>query len=118
MKRALLIVDVQNDFVEGGALGDEGGNAVARGSAHHLREHKVPYDLVIATRDWHHADDDNGGHFAPEGEAPDFTNTWPAHCVQNTRGAEYHSALDMETINVHIRKGMGTPAYSAFEGET
>lgn len=118
MKRALLIVDVQNDFVEGGALGVEGGNAVARGIAHHLKEWKVPYDLVIATRDWHNADDDNGGHFAPAGETPDFANTWPVHCVQNTPGAEYHSALDVERIDVHIRKGMGIPAYSAFEGET
>lgn len=118
MKRALLIVDVQNDFTEGGALGVEGGHEVAHGIAQHLADETVRYDLVVASRDWHHANDDNGGHFAAPGEAPDFVDTWPDHCVQGTEGAEYHKALDLERIDVHVRKGMGIPAYSAFEGET
>ncbi len=76
------------------------------------------YDLVVASRDWHTAGVDNGGHFAAEGENPDYTNTWPVHCVGGTMGAEYHPAIDVNRIDVHLRKGMGIPAYSAFEGET
>lgn len=118
MKRALLIVDVQNDFTEGGALGVEGGNAVAAGIADMLERGDTRYDLIAASRDWHNADDDNGGHFAPEGEEPDFVDNWPVHCVAGTPGAAYHPAIDVSKIDVHVRKGMGIPAYSAFEGET
>lgn len=118
MKRALLIVDVQNDFTEGGALGVEGGNAVAAGIAEMLEQGDTRYDLIAASRDWHNADDDNGGHFAPEGETPDFVDNWPKHCVAGTPGAAYHPAIDVTKIDVHVRKGMGIPAYSAFEGET
>lgn len=117
MARALLIVDVQNDFTEGGALGVEGGTRVAEGVTELLRgEHR--YDVVIASRDWHEADGDNGGHFAADGADPDYVNTWPVHCVQHTDGADYHPALDIDQIDVHVRKGMGEPAYSAFEGQT
>ncbi|HUH53951.1 MAG TPA: isochorismatase family protein [Microbacteriaceae bacterium] len=118
MRRALLIVDVQNDFVEGGALGVEGGNAVAAGLSEYLASDAARYDMVVASRDWHESTNDNGGHFAAEGETPDFVDTWPHHCVQGTPGAEYHEALDISKIDVHVRKGMGIPAYSAFEGET
>lgn len=111
MTRALMIVDVQNDFTEGGALGVDGGNAVAAGVTELLAE--SGYDLVVASRDWHDADNDNRGHFAA---APDFSTTWPVHCVAGTAGAEYHPALAVDAIDVHIRKGMGVPAYSAFEG--
>lgn len=117
MSRALLIVDVQNDFTEGGALGVTGGTAVAEGITQLLAEAGDRYDLVAASRDWHEATGDNGGHFAELGVAPDFVNTWPAHCVQGTEGADYHPALDIDRVDVHIRKGMGEPAYSAFEGE-
>lgn len=118
MRRALLIVDVQNDFCEGGSLGVEGGNAVAEGIADYLAKGETRYDFVIASRDWHEATNDNGGHFAPACAEPDFVDTWPPHCVQGTAGAEYHPALDVAGIDVHVRKGMGIPAYSAFEGET
>lgn len=122
MRRALLIVDVQNDFVEGGALGVEGGNAVAQNLGQYLADlDKNPdtkYELIAASRDWHESDNDNGGHFAREGEDPNFVETWPPHCVQGTEGAEYHSAIDVSKIDFHIRKGMGIPAYSAFEGQT
>ena len=64
MTRALLIVDVQNDFTEGGALGVDGGAAVAQGITAHLAAHRGDYDLVVASRDWHDGDNDNGGHFA------------------------------------------------------
>ncbi len=114
MTTALLIVDVQNDFTEGGALGTTGGAAVAAAITEHLRTHE--YALVAASRDWHDPDSDNGGHFAA-GE-PDFVDSWPVHCVAGTEGAEYHPALDALAIDVHIKKGQGEPAYSAFEGTT
>jgi nicotinamidase/pyrazinamidase len=114
MSSALFIIDVQNDFTEGGALGVDGGAAVAAGVTRMLGgEH--PYDVVIASRDWHDGDNDNGGHFHPE---PDFVDSWPEHCVAGTEGAEYHPALDEELIDVHVRKGQGKPAYSIFEGVT
>jgi nicotinamidase/pyrazinamidase len=113
--RALFIIDVQNDFTEGGALGVDGGAAVAAGVTELLERGDGGYDTVIASRDWHHGDDDNGGHFAT-GAAPDFVDTWPPHCVGGTPGAEYHPALDASLIDVHIRKGQGVPAYSIFEG--
>lgn len=119
MAKALLIVDVQNDFTEGGALGVSGGAAVAHGVTELLRGGgSERYALIAASRDWHIAGNDNGGHFAADGESPDFVTTWPAHCVQGTEGSEYHPALDIDRIDVHVRKGMGEPAYSAFEGET
>jgi nicotinamidase/pyrazinamidase len=116
MTHALLIIDVQNDFTEGGALGVAGGAAVAAGITE-LLHGGHDYDLVVASRDWHDGDTDNGGHFATDA-APDFTVTWPVHCVAGSPGAEYHPALDTSAIEVHVRKGQGKPAYSAFEGTT
>ena len=118
MTKALFIIDVQNDFCEGGSLAVQGGAAVASGITSLLREHKSRYDIVIASRDWHDAGNDNGGHFAPIGQAPDYVNTWPIHCVSGSKGAEYHSNLDSSLIDFHIFKGMGKPSYSIFEGET
>jgi nicotinamidase/pyrazinamidase len=117
MTRALLIIDVQNDFTEGGALGVAGGAAVADHVTAYLRAHPGRYDRVFASRDWHSADNDNGGHFATDA-APDFVVTWPPHCVAGTPGAEYHPAIDTSLIDVHVRKGQGVPAYSIFEGVT
>ncbi len=116
MPRALLIVDVQNDFTEGGALGVDGGASVARRITEYLAG-DADYDVVVASRDWHDADNDNGGHFATT-EAPDFATTWPVHCVADTPGAEYHPDLVADAIDVHVRKGQGRPAYSMFEGLT
>ncbi len=117
MARALLVVDVQNDFTEGGALGVAGGAAVAQAVTDHLAAHGDEYDLVIASRDWHDPVGDNGGHFAV-GAAPDYVVTWPVHCVAGTPGADYHPAFDRGRVDVHVRKGQGEPAYSAFEGTT
>ena len=117
MTRALFIIDVQNDFTEGGALAVEGGDAVATGITAYLRAHPDRYDVVIASRDWHEGSNDNGGHCAV-GSAPDFVSTWPVHCVAGTLGAQYDPGLDGELIDVHIRKGQGKPAYSIFEGTT
>jgi nicotinamidase/pyrazinamidase len=113
--RALLVIDVQNDFTEGGALGVAGGDAVAAGVTAYLDAHPDRYDVVVASRDWHDGDDDNGGHFATDA-APDYVATWPVHCVAGTPGADYDPGLDERLIDVHIRKGQGRPAYSIFEG--
>lgn len=115
MATALFIVDVQNDFTEGGALGVTGGAAVARGIAELLAAEPDRYDVVIASRDWHDGDGDNGGHFGTE---PDFVDTWPPHCVSGTPGAEYHPELAVDAVDVHVKKGQGRPAYSLFEGTT
>ncbi|WP_169253320.1 isochorismatase family protein [Brevibacterium sp. 'Marine'] len=115
MAKALLIVDVQNDFTEGGALGVTGGDAVAEGISAHLDVHAGDYDAVIASRDWHDADNDNGGHFS---DTPDFVDSWPVHCVAGTTGAEFDPLLDTSAITREVRKGQGKPDYSAFQGIT
>jgi nicotinamidase/pyrazinamidase len=115
--KVLFVIDVQNDFTEGGALAVTGGGAVAAGITRLLTEHPHRYDHVIASRDWHDGAGDNGGHFATDAP-PDFVGTWPVHCVAGTPGAEYHPALDSALVNVHVRKGQGVPAYSIFEGVT
>lgn len=117
MARALFVIDVQNDFTEGGALGVDGGAAVAQGITDYLLQHPRRYDVIFASRDWHNGGDDNGGHFATDAE-PDYVSTWPRHCVAETPGAEYHPALDTSLVDLHVRKGQGVPAYSIFEGTT
>lgn len=117
-KSALLVVDVQNDFVEGGSLGVTGGRDVASRISAYLASNAEKYDAVVASRDWHDPDSTNGGHFHAEGEQPDFVNTWPVHCVGSSAGAEYAPELSQRHITDHVRKGMGEPAYSAFEGVT
>ena len=108
MTRALLIVDVQNDFCEGGSLAVAGGTAVARAISAHVPQ--AGYAHVVATRD-HHVDP--GGHFA---EQPDFLDTWPAHCVVGTSGVELHPDLDRRPIEAVFDKGEYAAAYSGFEG--
>jgi nicotinamidase/pyrazinamidase len=106
MTKALLVVDVQVDFCEGGALPVEGGNAVAARIREHLERSR--YDLVLASRDWHVSP---GAHFS---ESPDYVDTWPPHCVAGTPGAQLHPALadlGLETYD----KGQTSAAYSAFE---
>ena len=116
MKQALIVVDVQNDFCEGGSLAVSGGARVASDISvllHHWtrQDPKAPaYDLVVATRD-HHIDP--GSHFA---EHPDFLETWPAHCVVGTGGVELHPALDREPLEAIFDKGEFAAAYSGFEG--
>lgn len=114
--RALLIVDVQNDFVEGGSLGVDGGHAVAGRITEHLAAHADEYALVVASRDWHDPHSSNGGHFAAPDAEPNFSTTWPPHCVSTGPGSDYAPELAPDRITHHLRKGMGVPAYSAFEG--
>ncbi|GAA1995030.1 isochorismatase family protein [Microbacterium pumilum] len=115
MSKALFIVDVQNDFTEGGALGVDGGDAVAERITRYLGAHASDYAVIIASRDWHDGDNDNGGHFSSE---PDYVDSWPAHCVSGTDGAEYDTGFDTTAVTHHVKKGQGKAAYSAFEGAT
>ncbi|PVE94937.1 isochorismatase family protein [Microbacterium sp. TPD7012] len=115
MSRALLIVDVQNDFTEGGALAVAGGDAVASAVSTFLAVHAADYAVIVASRDWHDAEGDNGGHFAAE---PDYVDTWPVHCVAGTEGAEYDPLLTTDAVTHHVQKGQGVAAYSMFEGVT
>ena len=116
MPRALLIIDVQNDFCEGGALAVAGGAAVAGKISKFLES--ASYDLVVASRDWHDADNDNSGHFVEAGQDPNYKTNWPVHCVAETDGAKYHPNLNAEAIGEHIFKGQGQNGYSIFEGIT
>lgn len=115
MTRALLVIDVQNDFTEGGALAVKGGNVTAAAITEFIRTNRSRYAAVIASRDWHSPDGDNGGHFSAK---PDFVDTWPPHCVQGTTGSAYNPAIETSLIDAQIYKGDGSPAYSAFEGST
>ena len=81
----------------------------------YLAEHRSTYRLVAASRDWHEPHSTNGGHFAAPGDDPDFAKTWPAHCVIDDVGSDYAPSLDLTHVGVHLRKGVGEPAYSAFE---
>jgi nicotinamidase/pyrazinamidase len=110
VSRALIVVDVQNDFCEGGSLAVAGGTAVAEAITAHVRSSGDRYAHVVATRD-HHIDP--GRHFA---EQPDFLETWPPHCVVGTDGAELHPALDREPLEAIFDKGEHAAAYSGFEG--
>ena len=116
MPKALLVIDVQNDFCEGGALAVAGGAAVAGKITQFLESSS--YDLVVASRDWHDADNNNSGHFADSGVEPNYKTNWPVHCVAETNGAQYHPNLNVEAIDVHIFKGQGQNGYSIFEGIT
>jgi nicotinamidase/pyrazinamidase len=112
MTRALVVVDVQNDFCEGGSLAVAGGADVAAAISVHVRAHAAEYAHVVATRD-HHVDP--GGHFA---EQPDFLETWPAHCVVGTDGVELHPRLERGPIEAVFDKGEHAAAYSGFEGRS
>jgi len=118
MSRALFIVDVQNDFCEGGSLAVIGGAAVAAAITEHLENHADDYVKVFASRDWHDADNDNLGHIAWPPATPNFVESWPPHCISGTPGADYHPNLDTGFIDIHVEKGQGKPSYSMFEGVT
>ncbi|NCD18154.1 MAG: isochorismatase family protein, partial [Actinobacteria bacterium] len=110
MKRALIIVDVQPTFCEGGALAVEGGNAVAERIAAFVAEHRDAYEYIVTTQDWHV---DPGAHFS---ETPDFVDTWPPHGVAGTAEAELHPALAGIDADAAVKKGQYAAAYSGFEG--
>jgi nicotinamidase/pyrazinamidase len=108
--RGLVVVDVQNDFCEGGSLAVAGGADVARRITGYLEGHGDEYAVVVATRDWH---EDPGAHFSA---APDYRDSWPPHCVAGTAGAQFHPALDTSRFDAVVSKGLHAAAYSGFEG--
>ncbi|MDE0700025.1 MAG: isochorismatase family protein [Acidimicrobiaceae bacterium] len=112
--RALIVVDVQNDFCEGGALAVDGGGAVARSITElaGLDRAGGAYGLVVATKDWHV---DPGEHFADPEVGPNFVDTWPVHCVADTQGAAFHPDLDIAVDEVFL-KGRTTASYTGFDG--
>ncbi len=115
MTRALIVVDVQNDFCEEGSLAVAGGGAVAEQISAYLRDSAADYSAIVATRDWHIAP---GEHFADE---PDYVDTWPSHCVADSSGADFHPNVDehvvfSKVIDLVVSKGQYAAAYSGFEG--
>lgn len=112
---ALIVVDVQRDFCEGGRLAVGGGEAAAAGISDLIAAAGDAYAVVVATRDWHV---DPGGHFAPEGTEPDFAASWPVHCVAGSEGAEWHPDLRLPPGVIVVSKGESSGAYSGFEGHT
>jgi len=107
--RALIIVDVQNDFCEGGSLAVKGGAAVARGISELLAS-GPGYAHVVATKDFHI---DPGEHFS---DNPDYSVSWPRHCVAGTPGADFHPDFDPSAVEAVFKKGHHSAAYSGFEG--
>jgi nicotinamidase/pyrazinamidase len=133
MASALIVVDVQRDFCEGGSLAVAGGADVAAAISAHLSEitissngtgrsgtstssgtggssTNVGYDHVVATRD-HHIDP--GDHFSVH---PNFATSWPAHCEVGTTGVDFHPDLDVSAVEAVFDKGEYRAAYSGFEG--
>ncbi len=119
MKTALLVIDVQNDFCPAGALEVAGGNEII----HYINEEMAKYECVVLTQDWHPK-----GHssFATSHEGKNPLELikmpygdqvlWPDHCVQGSKGAEFHPDLNIEQANAIIRKGSNPfiDSYSAF----
>ncbi|WP_456698326.1 isochorismatase family protein [Aeromicrobium sp. P5_D10] len=110
MSTALIVVDVQNDFCEGGSLAVSGGAQVARDVAGLIASGS--YQTVVATRD-HHIDP--GSHFS---DAPDFIDSWPRHCVVGTAGEQLHAPLEPTMFAETFFKGEYAAAYSGFEGSS
>ncbi|MFC4603316.1 isochorismatase family protein [Rhodococcus kronopolitis] len=110
--RALVVVDVQNDFCEGGSLAVAGGAAVARAVGDYLASAPDRYDAVVATADRHV---DPGAHFS---DHPDYVDTWPPHCRAGTPGAQFHPDLDLRSVQEVFAKGAYAAAYSGFEGSS
>ncbi|NKE09189.1 MULTISPECIES: isochorismatase family protein [Kocuria] len=110
MRTALIVVDVQNDFCEGGSLAVTGGAATAGAISEFIEDHHPDYHAIVATQDWHV---DPGSHFS---ETPDYVDSWPVHCVADTDGAEPHAEFETDRIEAWFRKGEFEAAYSGFEG--
>jgi nicotinamidase/pyrazinamidase len=112
--RALIIVDVQNDFCEGGSLAVSGAAEVARRISEHVQAAGEKYAAIVATADWH---EDPGSHFS---DTPDFVESWPPHCRVGSDGALFHPNAEpaFERVEAIFRKGHHSAAYSGFEGFT
>ncbi|MFV0458123.1 MAG: isochorismatase family protein [Actinomycetales bacterium] len=110
--KALIVVDVQNDFCEGGSLAVSGGAAVAGAISRYLGTNAGDYAAVVGTLDSHI---DPGEHFSSD---PDFATTWPVHCKVGTSGVHTHPDLATDSIQEWFRKGAHSAAYSGFEGSS
>ncbi len=110
--RALIIVDVQNDFCEGGSLAVAGGAEVAAGISVALASPNRRWHSVVATKDFHV---DPGAHFSA---APDYVDSWPPHCVVGTPGTDFHPDLATDRIQAVFTKGEHEAAYSGFQGHS
>ncbi|MFJ3792006.1 isochorismatase family protein [Kitasatospora sp. NPDC090091] len=114
MHRALIVVDVQNDFCEGGSLAVAGGAEVAAAITDLIAESSPGYHHVLATRDNHV---DPGDHFSDD---PDYVTSWPVHCVAGTEGVGFHPnfapSVTSGAIEAVFDKGAYSAAYSGFEG--
>lgn len=114
MHRALIVVDVQNDFCEGGSLAVDGGADVAAAVTELIGQAQAGYRHVVATRD-HHIDP--GDHFSAH---PDYVDSWPRHCVAGTEGVGFHPnfapAVASGAVAAVFDKGAYSAAYSGFEG--
>ncbi|MFN2239114.1 MAG: bifunctional nicotinamidase/pyrazinamidase [Thermoanaerobaculia bacterium] len=118
MKRALVLVDIQNDFIPGGALAVAEGHEVVPVANRVAKE----FEIVVATQDWH---PENHGSFASQHEGKNPGETielggipqvlWPDHCVQDSRGAEFHPDLDTSVLTKVFRKGTD-PAIDSYSG--
>jgi nicotinamidase/pyrazinamidase len=115
MSRALIVVDVQNDFCEGGSLPVAGGVAAAEEIARYVAAGSGGAQYTVATRDYHV---DPGGHFGTPPDGPDYLNSWPVHCVVGTAGADFHPAVADLPFDAEFRKGAHEAAYSGFQGAT
>jgi nicotinamidase/pyrazinamidase len=120
MRTALMVVDLQADFCEGGNLAVAGGLQVAADVERYVQTSGHEYDIIVLSKDWHvGGGHTNGGHIS---ETPDYKYTWPEHCVQGGPGSEFAAGCDpLKWPNVVgdfqiFTKGVGRPAYSAFEG--
>ena len=109
-RRALIVVDVQPTFCEGGELATEGANEIAHRVAAYAAAHRDRYTTVVTTQDWHI---DPGEHFS---ETPDFVDSWPPHGVAGSPNAELHPALDDLAPDVRLLKGQYSHGYSGFDG--
>lgn len=110
MPRALIIVDVQQDFCPGGALPTESGAETALAVSEYLETHHALYDAVVTTQDWHI---EPTGHFSAD---PDYRTTWPEHCLAGSEGAALHPDLETDRVDASFRKGLYDAGYSGFEG--
>lgn len=117
MKKAIIVVDVQNDFTEGGSLAVTGGDEVAYNIGKYVARNRDDYAVVVTTQDYHI---DPGSHFS---DNPDFVDSWPKHCVANTEGSELDQQLDAgaktdftSLVDISVQKGAYNAAYSGFEG--
>ncbi|HEY7163082.1 MAG TPA: bifunctional nicotinamidase/pyrazinamidase [Candidatus Binatia bacterium] len=111
MRNALIIVDVQNDFCPGGALAVSEGDQIVPVLNRYIKSFEKSGDTIVATRDWH---PQQTRHFVSGG------GIWPPHCVQGTRGADFHPALKLPANTVLVSKGMSpdSDSYSGFDAVT